>query len=182
MAGTARLVACKNLSARRRLGPTEEVLEMTTVRTLGRLFLTIVVFLVPLAALDAGVVPGRWEKLEAQPPGTAIRLTLRSGDERVAVFQDATPEALRVHAPGGVEMLIPKAAIAKVETRFKVEDTTGDGIAIGAAVGSILGATGSGAGDLNRSGAIALIGIMGAGVGYLIDKAREKPETLYVAR
>ena len=134
------------------------------------------------ASLFGGVIPGRWEKLAAQEPGLPIRLTLGSGQEMTGIFQEVTPDALSIIEVGGAQRMVPKSSVSRVQTRFKVPDRVDNGIAIGAGVGAIWGAAAQGAGEFNRGGTIVLMSLLGAGVGYLVDRARETPETLYRSR
>ena len=47
----------------------------------ARSSLSVVILVVLVTtSLQAGVVPGRWEKLDAQPVGTSIIVTLEGGD------------------------------------------------------------------------------------------------------
>ena len=43
----------------------------------------ILVALLTLTRTDAGVIPGRWEKVDALPPGAHLELILRTGDEHI---------------------------------------------------------------------------------------------------
>ena len=86
-------------------------------------------------SLQAGVVPGRWEKLDAQPVGTRILVTLDGGDRLECDFKGSGTDAVTVIDQSGVERTLPKSAIRKIlSARRRVNDSVIRGGLIGAAV------------------------------------------------
>ncbi len=144
--------------------------------------------------LHAQVVPGRWEKVEAQKQGTELTLILHSGEQIYGLLEEVTTDTVVVFEEGGGQRSITKLSIHRVDTT-QIDSTrngTWIGLAIGGAAGSITGAWFiSGFSDFPTAseylGAALICGAIGAGIGaaigYGIDKAADnkRPEVLYVA-
>ena len=153
-----------------------------------------------LSPLHAEVVPGRWEKVAAQTPGTGLTIVMESGDQLECSFSGLEQGLLVVETDSG-ERRLRKEDIQKIETTQEVADPVRDGtvrgLAIGAGAGGILGAAvGSTVAGIfgskgNQIAGGLVVGAIGAGIGagigaaigFAVDKAEsnERPEVLYVA-
>ena len=140
--------------------------------------------------LNAQVIPGRWEKVDALEQGAEIVITMKSGERVKGTFQQHDAETLFVAEVNGSERPIPEREVAKVVRPLVEGDSSWDGAAIGAAIGygggwAGLAAMKSGGGDWAWSDAFEMFGPIGAGVGalvgYLVDKSHKGTEVLYQA-
>jgi hypothetical protein len=145
------------------------------------------VSLVLLTAIPVlgGVVPGRWEKIEALQQGAGIVVSLNSGEKITCFFQGTTSEAIRIVSSEGMDRTLPKIAVSRIETLEKHRGPLWDGALIGGAIG--LGVTGvllAKYGDsYTNSGAIlGFWGGIGAGVGLAVDAGVSGRKTLYKAK
>lgn len=90
--------------------------------------------------VSAGVVPGRWEKLDRLEPGSKIILTSKAGDRIRYTFKGSDPTSLTVRARGGRELIIPKTHVAKiVQQNSRSSKPAWIGAAIGAGTGVAMG-------------------------------------------
>jgi hypothetical protein len=140
------------------------------------------------SSVAAGVIPGRWDKVDALQPGTAIIVFLEAGERVECSFKDSGPEDLTLSDDRGGERRLPKSEVKKIVGAAQYDDSTLDGTVSGALIG-----TGAGAlvGILhavskdNKSG-IAPITLAGTGLGALFgygaDKSRKGNEVFYLAR
>ena len=130
----------------------------------------------------AGVVPGKWEKVQAEKPGTEMIITMSSGDVIRGEYQEVGDEELLMTVEGE-SRAVPKSAIAKITTAERRTGPLWNGPVIGAAVGG--GLAGIVAAGLHESeGAAAAIGLcalIGAGIGLGADAAYQTRITLYQA-
>ncbi len=151
------------------------------------------------ALLHADVIPGRWEKVEAQAPGTGLTVVMKSGDRFDCTFEELQMDTLVVETGAG-ERRVPKVDIQRLETSEPVRDPAKDGTLKGAAIGAIAGGVffgivgGGIRGPRDGAGrAIAralVIGAVGAGIGagggaalgFAVDYWHKAPEVLYVAQ
>ncbi len=148
--------------------------------------------------VHADVIPGRWEKVEAQAPGTGLTVVMKSGDRFDCTFEALQLDTLVVETGTG-ERRIPKVDIQRLETSEPVRDPAKDGTLKGAAIGAIAGGVffgivGGAIGDRDGAGrriAGALVaGAVGAGIGagggaalgFAFDYWHKAPEVLYVAQ
>ncbi len=149
--------------------------------------------------LHAQVIPGRWEKVEAQKQGTVLTVIMKSGDRFDCTFEELQMDTLVVETGAG-EQRIPKVGIQRLDGLVpdSVKDGTVKGVVIGAvalgvlggfagaAIGGMWGDTGDQIEGALAGGAVgAGIGAgVGAAIGYGIDKAADnkRPEVLYIAR
>lgn len=153
-----------------------------TMRTFVLFFA--LVFLVS-SSLQAGVVPGRWEKVDSQASTTALVVMLKSGEWINCFLKQSDPESLTVVDPVNGERRIAKQDVDRVQTSQQVSDPVWDGILIGMLVGVVPGLLNQGevkAGGGSRGAYWAYGLLLGGAVGYLVDKTREGPEVLYVAK
>ena len=144
--------------------------------------------------LHAEVIPGRWEKVEAQKQGTELTLILHSGEPVYGLLKEVTHDTVIVVDEGGGQRSVTKSSIHQVETT-RIDSTRSGtliGLAIGGAVGSISGGlVARASSDFPTAsdflqGAL-IIGAIGAGIGaafgYTVEKwvDHKRPEVLYVA-
>ena len=101
--------------------------------------LSVAIFLLlSISWLQAGVVPGRWEKLESQTSGTQLIITLTSGDRMGCTFKSSSPSNLPVMDQNRIARMLPKSGVRKiVSTWSRVNDSVTRGGLIGAAVGAL---------------------------------------------
>ena len=138
-------------------------------------------------SLDAAIVPGRWEKVEALEKGYAITVKLDSGERFKASYVGFTDEAIILKRDSGEELEVPKAAVVKVTSQSRdSNDGLRNGAIIGAAVGGGLAlAVGIAYADWDDYASVALLAAiyaaigMGAGVG--VDAIVKGHEVLYQA-
>jgi len=134
------------------------------------------------SAVQAGVVPGRWDKVIAEKPGTEMIITLLSGEEIRGAYQEVGAEALLVTV-GGASRDLPKSGIAKITTADRRTGPLWNGPVIGAAIGGGIPLIAA-AGVEHPDGIeiVALFGaLIGAGIGLGIDAAYQTRITLYKA-
>jgi hypothetical protein len=145
-----------------------------------------------LTALShAQALPGRWEKMEAQSPGTGIVVALKGGERLEGVFTALTASALVLRDAGGRERTIPKIEVASIVTVRGHDDPVKDGAIRGMAIGLLIGAVlplipkATSGGEISYSegiGAIPLGAGAGAAIGWWTDRSRKAPELLYRSR
>lgn len=146
--------------------------------------------------LVAGVVPGRWEKVEALEKGSEIIIYQQGGIRLECTFQGITEEQLIAAAPGQPEIRLPKTAIQRITGFQPVEDSKRNGTLIGAGIGFGAGFAGvvmveksktaSGYSFSGENVGFALGGglvgcAVGAVLGNVIDGRQKAPEILYQA-
>jgi hypothetical protein len=135
--------------------------------------------------LNAAIVPGRWEKVEALEEGYPITVKLDSGERIKASYAGFTDETLLLQRDSGQELEVPKAAVVTVTSQ---ERNSNDGLRNGAIIGAFAGAAFGlaypgeerNAGDLALGA--ALFGAIGMGVGVGVDAIIKGHEVLYQAR
>ena len=141
-------------------------------------------------SLQGAVGPGHWEKVDALEKGTAVLVTMNSGDRLPGVFQASDAENLFITDVAGQGKQIPKTEVTKVVRPPMTRDSPWNGAKIGAAAGFAGGVVvGLRMGDYwgnEEAVGIGIFGPIGAAVGfltgYLIDKARPSEEVLYQAK
>lgn len=126
---------------------------------------------------QAGVIPGRWDKVSALAVEVPVLVELKSGDRIEGRFRGLTESELEL-VTRTAQGKIPRTEIQTITTRPK--DGLGDGAAKGAAVGAI--ATGIfGAisyaryegGDSSFLGPLLLVGGIAAGIGAALGVAAD---------
>lgn len=147
-------------------------------------------------SLFAGVVPGRWEKMEALKSGATIIVFLQGGERLECIYQAVTEDHLVVASADQANLTIPKATISKVTGAQLIQDSTRNGTWIGAGIGfgtGFLGmvaveksktASGYSLAEENLGFALAggLVGAAaGAVTGRIIDGQMKASEVLYRA-
>ncbi len=144
----------------------------------------------------AGVIPGRWDKVDRLETGTPIVIVLKSGETLEARFSATKPDSLVFKAIDGTERQVPKAEVEKVTRAEKTRDSLTNGLLIGSAVGFAVGFGGlaifnahetasgpiwDGEAVSYYAGAGLLGGLIGALAGMGIDSAVKTQEELYRA-
>jgi hypothetical protein len=144
---------------------------------------------------EAQVIPGRWGKVEALPPGSDIIVILLTGARWEYALKSASTDFLILTAQEGRELRVAKADIRTV-SRIR-RDPLRNGVLIGAGIGfgagffglAIANAKATASGpiwDREDVGYYTAAGLGGAGIGALvglaIDWAVRRPEVLYSSR
>ena len=154
----------------------------------ARILVIFVLVATATALPRAGVVPGRWEKVEALEEGYAITVKLDSGERFKASYVSFTDEAILLKRDSGEELEVPKAAVGKITSQSR---DSNDGLRNGAIIGAVAGgvlALGAGLelADGDDYGVVlaitALYAAIGMGVGVGIDAIVQGHEVLYQAR
>ena len=97
-----------------------------------------VLVLLSLVSLQAGVIPGRWEKLDGQPSGTRMLVTLNSGERMDCALSSSGALDLTVTDQTGTERVLPKSEVRKIVSATReVRDNVMKGTLIGAIVGGL---------------------------------------------
>ncbi len=141
------------------------------------------------ATLDAEVPPGRWAKMDLQPPGLEIAVMMRDGEKIAGLLKSCAAETLTLAEIDGTERVLRKADIRKVVTRDRRPDELGNGALIGlgagAVFGALVGALYCADCDCSPAAGSAIYGLIfggiGAGLGVGIDAAITSRQVLYVA-
>jgi hypothetical protein len=121
--------------------------------------------------LSAGVVPGRWEKLDRLEQGSKIILTSKAGDRMRYTFKGSDSTSLTVRARGGQELVIPKSHVAKVvQQNSRSSKPAWIGAAIGAGTGVAMG-VGMRSDEYPKAkweAAAVILGLLGTVGGYTV--------------
>jgi len=145
------------------------------------------VMVLSMILLQAVVIPGRWEKLDGQPPGTRMLVTLNSGARVDCALKSSGPLDLTLTDQTGAERILPKSEIRKIVSVGRVvRDNVLKGTFIGAAIGAltvlpiatiIKNETGQ------REATLAVPGYagIGAGIGAAADWVMKEREVLFRA-
>jgi len=142
------------------------------------------------ASVQAMVIPGRWEKVAAEKPGSNIIVSLMTGDIMECSFMGLSEDSLILSTPDGVERKFSKANVARITSADKRSDSLTNGTLIGAASAGIpvgiisLVALGRGCHDCTEQAVVftAIWTGIGAGIGLLVDAGIKDQITLYEAR
>jgi hypothetical protein len=163
-----------------------------------KLISTVIAFLLTVTAAQAEVVAGRWEKIEALAPGTAVIVSFRGGERLECTFNRIGPDEILFKELSGNERRLPKGAILKIETAARVRDRLRNGILLGTLIGAAAGITGMVVyGNSTTNGSVnwggedgpsyvlgsALVGGgIGAATGAILDASIKHREVLYRAK
>jgi hypothetical protein len=158
----------------------------------------IIMILMAAAAARAEVIPGRWEKVEALAPGTAVIVMIQGGERLETSFGSISPDEIIFKEPSGTERRLPRIAIQKIESAAIVRDRLRNGALWGLAAGAAAGILGVVAfGESVTEGPVdwggedgpgylvggALVGGgIGAALGAIIDASVKHREVLYKAK
>ena len=137
--------------------------------------------------LNAQVIPGRWEKVDALPQGKEIIVTLKAGDRIEYALKESGADDLTVVTSTGSELKIAKSEVSKIVGDEKIKDSLLNGALIGMGVGlgvalALLAVAASGEGEVLESAkwGAPLLGIgAGLGVGMAVDASQQGTELLY---
>jgi len=148
-------------------------------------------------AVQAEVIPGRWELVDGLEPDTLIIIKLKAGERMECSFKSSSPENITYLDDTGNERTMPKNEILKIESSEK----TGDSLKNGAGYGALIGAAGAIIGltayakSVTASGPIwgsesaaAFLGagLVGAGIGaaagMAVDASIRNRKVFYKAR
>ena len=160
-------------------------------KILTTVLVSLVVFLLAVPSLRAQDL---WAKVEEVPSGTQIAITTLLGSRLDGKLKASTEEQLVVVTKGGSERRIPRADIQTVSASRS--DPVWNGLLVGAAIG-FGGGSAYGAALFCCSGRygakppgyaaefIPMVGVvgsvLGALVGWRMDKARVRTEVIYKA-
>lgn len=139
--------------------------------------------------VSAQVIPGRWEKVDNLPAESEIIIKTRYGEVVECMYFSSDRETLLIVETGARgQRRILKSSVEKV-TASKYDDRLTNGALIGLSAGAGFGALlasisrsaslGNSAGD--RVLGAAVFGVLGMGVGALIDYEHRGREVLYEA-
>lgn len=137
----------------------------------ARILTIFVLSAISTTSLSAGVIPGRWEKLDVLEPGSKILLTSKAGDSMRSTFKSSDSSSLTVKERGGREIVIPKSHVAKVvQQNSRSSKPAWIGAAIGGGTGVAMGLAGNGDEGpfAKREVAAPFLGLIGAAVGYTV--------------
>jgi hypothetical protein len=153
-----------------------------------KIIIVYAVLLMGSTSVQAMVIPGRWEKVAAEKPGSKIIVTLMTGDRVECCFGRLLADSLIISTPDGKEREYSKANVARITTADKRADNLTNGAAIGAlssgipsglvAIACLAAKTCTG----SQVGVVLPIYVgIGAGIGLAVDAAIKDYETLYEA-
>ena len=142
-------------------------------------------WLITTSSLLADVIPGRWEKLEAQPLGSEIVVALKSGAWLEGRFRGLGPDHLTIELHSGEARQLVKQEIHLVQGPAEsTSSTRRNGALIGALVGLAFSGLTVWQENFSGSGTAGLTaiitGVATAG-GFFIGKATKTREILYKA-
>jgi len=145
------------------------------------------------AYVQAAVIPGRWEKVEALNEGTKLVVILDSKERLEGRLLSAESSDLVLDPDEGERLTLPKSQILKVTSQDRTEnDSVSNGLLWGTVVGAAVGVPwliwglsyqGGESDDARAIGTgICLMSVgVGAGVGLAADAVRKSHEVYYVA-
>ncbi len=144
------------------------------------------VVLLGSSLLLGGVIPGRWEKVQALAIGTPIVVRLHEGDRVACTFQRLTEHEITVTRYDGVEATFSKSRVRAIQGVEVVADQRWDGplIGFGIGAGSYLGlhaAACCAPSEAHDAGAALFFGGIGALIGFIADHNVKRPEAIYLA-
>ena len=151
-------------------------------------FISVITLVVLLTtSLQAGVIPGRWEKLDSQPPGKQMIVTLNSGDRMEYSFKSSGPVDLTVTDWNVNERKIPKSEVQTIVSAEKIGDSLLNGLLIGLGIGAASGVLATRIECTDdpectvNAGIVAVpVGsVIGAVTGALIDRGISKSQLIY---
>jgi hypothetical protein len=150
------------------------------------------------ATIRAETIPGRWERVEALPPGTAVIVKLQGGERLEGIYQRIGPDEIVFVESNGIERRLPRMGILKIESATVVPDRLCNGALYGAFIGIAAGIGSMVAyGNAKTNGPVqwmdedgpgyligsAIVGGgIGAAIGALLDASIKHHEVLFKAR
>jgi hypothetical protein len=166
---------------------------MKAIRTVS-LFMMV---LLAASSVQAGVIPDRWEKIEALSSGAPLIVKLRGGERLECIFNTIGSDEISFLESSGRERRLPRSAILRIETAAVMHDRLRNGILLGAIIGVAGGLSGiaiyanamtNGPVYWGEDGALYLLGAalvgggIGAATGAIVDAAVKHHQVLYQAR
>jgi hypothetical protein len=158
-------------------------------------FFSILFLFLSVPGLNAGVIRGRWEKVDTLSSGTLVIVQTKSAGTLSTAFKISDDSSI-TFLTNGQEQKFPKTEIRKVSLQATKRDSAWDGVLYGAAIGGGSGAAfGAIAGGpskgpwtiniLSRGETAAICSVLGAGIGsltgFIVDKTHQSNEVLYEA-
>jgi len=145
----------------------------------ARILSIFVLSAITTTSLSAGVVPGRWEKLDVLEPGSKIVLTSKAGDRVRYTFKGSDSNSLTVKDRGSREIVLPKSHVSKVvQQNSRSSKPAWIGAAIGGGTGVAMG-VGIRSDEYPKAkweAAAVTLGLIGAAVGFTVGYlATENP-------
>lgn len=137
-----------------------------------------------LYAQSAEIPLGRWNKVEAERPGTGIVVTLDGGEVIEGFYKSLSADMLTILTDETKERTLPKSSVAKIVTREKRSGPLWNGAVIGAAIPGTIGIIACASYDGERGPCFAVTAIwaaIGAGIGVGVDALYKGQVTLYKA-
>ncbi len=150
-----------------------------------------------ITSLQAGVVPGRWDKVDNLALPVDVIVMLKEGERVEGSLTNRTVESLLIQTSSAYSQTVQRGMVRRVMKAERVPDSTRNGTFIGSGVGFGIGfgttvalersvtASGFRLAEENLSLAI-LGGLIGAGAGavtgWAIDHYEPSHETLYKSR
>jgi len=147
----------------------------------------LLVGLLSISFVVAGVVPGRWEKVDAQPRGTSLIISGKTGEEWSGILEAVTSDSIVIRLRDGTEFPLGKDAIQEIRRQGDSrENGTLIGAGIGGGVGFAIGICsdegGCSSDKVDRGMFIGGIGALtGALFGWLSDAAVTGEEVIFVS-
>jgi hypothetical protein len=145
-------------------------------------------FLLLASTIQAQVIPGRWEMVDALKTGMPIIVTLKAGDRIECSLDSTSPNDLTVSDREGIQRELPKAGILKIVSAEKYNDPVWDkpvyGLGVGFGLGALIGVAGasySGYKELITTNGLWGAGIGGA-IGYIAERNHRGNKVLFKAR
>jgi hypothetical protein len=159
------------------------------IKMLSRILIAAMFYTCTSQAAYSEVLQGRWEKVELLPAGTQVTVYIDSGEIlECYLFNTSRDILLVVTSISREQRRIPKDSVVKIVAR-NYDDSLKNGAFIGLASGAATGITitalinttrhRSGVGD--RILGTLLFGLIGMGIGVLIDFRHQGQETVYEA-
>jgi len=138
-------------------------------------------------ALQAGVIPGVWAKVETIPEGYPVVVKLQGGEKLRGNFLFCSLDGITVRDETDAERTIPRSQVVKITSKKRTEN---DSLAQGAIIGAVAGGLVSIplamiASSEDGAGAAAVTVLfctgIGAGIGVATDAVVKGPEVFYQA-
>ncbi len=152
------------------------------------LSLTLALLLVAGSLPAAEVIPGKWQKVDLLPSGSPIIVKTRYGEKIECIYFDSNRDSLLVVEASGNYRRVRKEEVESVVAE-KYDDSLANGAIIGlsAGVGVAMLTAAFSKDALHRSrvniavfGSV-LFGLLGMGIGTLVDYHHRGNELIYVA-
>jgi len=155
---------------------------------MNKILISFVIVLMAGVSAQAMVVPGNWNKVAAEKPGSNIVVTLMTGDVLECSFVSLSTDSIIVSTPSGEERKYSKDNVARITTVDKRADSLGNGAALGAIVAGIPAGIIAAACLSSNTCTGSQVGValpiyvgIGAGIGLAVDAGIRSEETLYKA-